>query len=1224
MTTLRSITKVLVPVLLVLLVVAAIAWRWLLHTEAGARWIIAQAQSATDQQLQVHTLSGDLGSGLSLRGVSFAADAFNIEVAATQLAVNVDILPLAIRVRALDVQDVDVQLLAADAETAPDDADASLESLSLPLLVELADSTISDIAITGVQAEQPYTIQGIELAGSWHEQISLDATISQVPIPTNVIEPLDLEVSANGDLQQFDLAVKALNDDLWMNSRLRDLAQNLGWEIDAGLSDVALQIPERDAPLELTDLQASSNGSIDGPAAWSVDLTSPDVAVTGEGEVSLGDVWSVDAALQLARLNLNTLLADWPAEQPASGELKLSLGPDQLVIDDSRIVIAATDTTLNIDALVDLANGVTQGDLRWSNFSWPGSTGVRSETGSVTLSGSPDDWRVAGNIAVATDLLPAGQFQIEGGGNTDQMQINILDSQVLDGSLAGQANVSWRDDKAWSASLQMTGLELAALDERWPSDVSGSINAEGTEAPYVRDIVLTDVSGELLTFGIVANGQVILTENNFVAQDMLLRHGDSRIAIDGDPRSSDGIAFDVSLDDIGRYVPNANGVLEVVGSLSIATEQPFIEIEGDGTDIGIGDLQAASLEIREGDSGDCPINTELLIPELFVGGDAFTDVVVALCGDDASQEVSFAASYDEVDVALSAAGTGDKFPVPERWEGELQQFVIELAGEPPAMLTNPVAMSFGSDSAELQRACLRSESGMELCSAVDWVADDSVNLSAQMNDVPLRLINRWLPVDLRFDQSISGQLQWRNVAGSGMDGQAQITMTAGSIVSNSNPDISIPTDPGALNFMIVNGESLSGDASIPMPGFGQVTGNLDIPDLSRGIDSAIDGEIDIEFSDMTIVAALVPAIYDAHGFFRADLDFTGRLSEPRLVGEFSVVDGSLDFIPLGLQLDKINLESKLFDDGQMELSGDFFAGEGRAEIFTRSDYARTGAKGFELELRGKNLTLVDVPDINALTDIDLRVNYDYSRITIDGDILIPKARVTATKLAVTQDTESTDVVIVAGELPAADEGTAEATEINISGSVGIELGDDISMDLGLATANIKGKTTFIWDDSLIPIADGRYDLTGSVQAFGQALEITEGGLRFPKIPADNPFVRVRAEREIYGNPQVKTAGVLVDGRLRQIAVEAYTRPLTTEERALTLLLTGSDFDFEQGVGAIDFGTYIAPRVFVSYGVGLFETENVIRVRYDLNRGFGVTATSGEKESGVDLSYRLER
>ena len=53
------------------------------------------------------------------------------------------------------------------------------------------------------------------------------------------------------------------------------------------------------------------------------------------------------------------------------------------------------------------------------------------------------------------------------------------------------------------------------------------------------------------------------------------------------------------------------------------------------------------------------------------------------------------------------------------------------------------------------------------------------------------------------------------------------------------------------------------------------------------------------------------------------------------------------------------------------------------------------------------------------------------------------------------------------------------------------------------------------------------------------------------------------------------------------------------------------------------GTYIAPKVYASYGIGLFDRENVIRVRYDLARGFGITGTSGQRDSGVDLTYRFE-
>jgi hypothetical protein len=117
---------------------------------------------------------------------------------------------------------------------------------------------------------------------------------------------------------------------------------------------------------------------------------------------------------------------------------------------------------------------------------------------------------------------------------------------------------------------------------------------------------------------------------------------------------------------------------------------------------------------------------------------------------------------------------------------------------------------------------------------------------------------------------------------------------------------------------------------------------------------------------------------------------------------------------------------------------------------------------------------------------------------------------------------------------------------------------------------------------------------------------------------------VRAEREIYGNSQIKRAGIFITGNAKRQTIEPYTDPLTTEERAITLHDTGSDFDYEQGIGAVDFGTYIAPKLFVSYGIGLFENENIISARYDLAKGFGVKATSGQKSSGFDFIYRIDR
>jgi autotransporter translocation and assembly factor TamB len=146
---------------------------------------------------------------------------------------------------------------------------------------------------------------------------------------------------------------------------------------------------------------------------------------------------------------------------------------------------------------------------------------------------------------------------------------------------------------------------------------------------------------------------------------------------------------------------------------------------------------------------------------------------------------------------------------------------------------------------------------------------------------------------------------------------------------------------------------------------------------------------------------------------------------------------------------------------------------------------------------------------------------------------------------------------------------------------------------------VTGSTEFTWSGDPLPNAIGRYDIDGEILVLGQRLEITEGFVRFDNVPADDPYLRLRAEREIFGNTGVRRAGALVSGNLSRPTIEPYTDPVTTEERALTLL------------------------VFVSYGIGLFEEENVIRVRYDLKRGFGITGSSGGREAGVDLSYRIE-
>ena len=53
------------------------------------------------------------------------------------------------------------------------------------------------------------------------------------------------------------------------------------------------------------------------------------------------------------------------------------------------------------------------------------------------------------------------------------------------------------------------------------------------------------------------------------------------------------------------------------------------------------------------------------------------------------------------------------------------------------------------------------------------------------------------------------------------------------------------------------------------------------------------------------------------------------------------------------------------------------------------------------------------------------------------------------------------------------------------------------------------------------------------------------------------------------------------------------------------------------------GRYLAPRLYVSYGVGLIESINTLTLRYQISDKWQIKAESGEYQ-GADILYTIER
>jgi translocation and assembly module TamB len=485
-------------------------------------------------------------------------------------------------------------------------------------------------------------------------------------------------------------------------------------------------------------------------------------------------------------------------------------------------------------------------------------------------------------------------------------------------------------------------------------------------------------------------------------------------------------------------------------------------------------------------------------------------------------------------------------------------------------------------------------------------------------------VEEFLDNGLTFTQRLNGEFSLTGASNKPPSSQARIDISPGVIGTISESGFSLETGAGVVGFNLDRGKLVTGAFDLPLPGNGEIDVEFQLPDISAGENTQIDGHAVITLHDLGEFSPLLPFFDRVAGKFDAQLDASGDALRPVMSGYISIADGLIQHDVSGLKLHDIQLAGSLLGGGQSRLSGSFKAQEGSGELQADIDLSDVLSPRFEMTLTGEQLTLFDSPELLLVAEPDIKLGWDDGAIEINGRILIPRARIAPKTIPASTSSESADLVIVAGEIPGLDKEEKPEQELAIQGDLEIALGDEIELDLGLAVAQLDGSAIFSWQDQLVPMATGRYGIVGEINAFGQRLSITEGSISFPDIPADNPHLDIRAVRQIYGNSEIRRAGVFVNGTLKRMVVEPYTDPMTTRERAQTLLITGSDFNMEQGVGAVDIGTYIAPRLFLSYGIGVFEDENVISLRYDLGRRWGVKVTSGQRTSGIDISYIVER
>ena len=950
---------------------------------------------------------------------------------------------------------------------------------------------------------------------------------------------------------------------------------------------------------EWLELTISASGSSDGIQISSAALTGAGVDLGFSGKLDWISKPEAGLSAEIKQLDLSPWLQDWPGGEYLAGNIELNWSETRLEIPAGRLTLAGTELAVDIKADIDIEANTVNAQLAWSNLSWPlaaATPDFSSSLGRLNVSGSVDRWKSDGRVELKLGDYPQGRFEIQGGGGRTSTRLSILSGEVLGGSVSGEVSADWAGDLAWDAAFFTRGVNPEPLLPGWPGRLDAEIQISAQSKPERIHIDIVSLQGPLRGVPLSARGGLCLEDSKLTFNSFELHTDEAELQLNGTLADAAGVSVKFNGLLPSMLLQGASGRVELEGRYSSSISQPLLDVQLEALDLAWNGFGIRSLSVNTlgtGSAGPVPAF------QLSATGLAWQDVLL-----------------DELSLSFH--------PVDDQ-RGVLDELEMAINEAFKFELLEPAALEWSPESALMGPVCLRGSGGARVCLGGDYQSMGGWSLAADVTAVPFDYVRDLLELDVHFEQLLEGRLEWHQPHDQAPTGGADFRITAGRILDLYDNELLAETSEGRFAFGLRNGNLESGVLDIEFPGAGFIDVDFEVLDIIGDGARILLGRAVAQLDDIKLVGQLLlPGADDIDGHFESNIQLGGTLAEPVFDGGFKFTNGLVQYDRIGLKLEDIEFEGRVENRDRGYLKGQFRAGEGIGSIDGRFLFEDIESMQMDISFSGDQLLLINTDTLKFITETDLRVGLSPQRMEINGHIRVPSARLTPSNLLLGRVNDSEDLVIEtrgAGFEPEADDAPPKN---RVYGQLEVAFGDDVLIRVPGIETNIGGSVMFNWSGDRVPMAQGRYELQGKVDVYGPTLQIDNGLISFPEVPADNPLLNIRAEREIYGNTQIRSAGVQVIGTLKRPLLEAYTVPVTNEDRAWTLLVTGTDFDQGQGVGGFDVGTYIAPKLYVSYGISLFEDENVISARYDLKKGFGIKVTSGQRETGLDISYTIDR
>ncbi len=834
-----------------------------------------------------------------------------------------------------------------------------------------------------------------------------------------------------------------------------------------------------------------------------------------------------------------------------------------------------------------------------------------------------------------------------------------------------------KTDGSWSKAQQIINLRQINLNGTLKGQtlsakgsLAAKLNLPEDLASYFQRLKSQDAEAQYQ--------QVNALIDSLNANNLVLRWGDNYLTANGNARQLQAKINITSLDQLSdKLAGTVTGGATLSQPAGQALPTIYIDLVGERIALPGFILRQGRIRGKLVNLANSPSQFIISAEGLDAAGQSFENVNASFSGTEQAHIVNLNVANDKLDISARLKGGFNRDQL--SWSGVIgkgrvkSQYATLNQLQPAQVIVNlPKPQNGGTSDLKVQLAAhcwqAKDQTG-KLClreNLIASAANGQVNMALQKLDASLFSV--FLPKDIDWH----GQINGKAIVGWQRGKPPTINMTLysdngkiGLIQDGDAAPVTLPYERVSLIALSVpEGLKLRTDINTGNGARGYAEVIVDPYKTPK----PISGALVLNELNLAVFKPFFPGMRVLEGNITMAGGVGGTLSKPQFYGDVKLANGRVAMLDLPVNLSKVNATAKIRGTEAI-IDGKFNSGTGTGTL--------TGTVNWQQKLQAKlsiigdRLVLTQPPlllaEINP--DIDIIVRPEDRYVNIEGAISVPSATIRPPEASEDIITQTEDAVVIDRRLIGnIDEVLAISKPWSINADIGIDLGDDINFRGFGAVIPLAGALNINQNGTGVMRAKGVVQVSRrtNIDAFGQNLELNYGQIRFNG-DVMKPNLSIEAVKII----DDKTVGVRVTGNTENPNIVVFNNAGLTQQQAMNALVTGRINDgeatqvSEQGfksqvtnnlaAAGLNFGLtgtrsltnqigkafglqsltvdasgnsedtnvnvtgYVTPDLYIRYGVGVFNAENSLSIRYQLTRRIYVESTSAA-ENAVDVVY----